>query len=114
MRSWNTIRRGWESRFPHLDEDWTHWWIEGDANFLVLIDGCNLSEAVEFVMENCDLYISIKAIRAKFNSEGTPIREDKRVYEIANKKNERRPCFPNSKNNNNLTTQSSGCGKPPR
>jgi len=55
MRSWNTIRRGWESRFPHLDEDWTHWWIEGDANFLVLIDGCNLSEAVEFVMENCDL-----------------------------------------------------------
>lgn len=114
MTSWNKIRRGWENRFPHLDEDWTHWWIEGDGTFLVLIDGCNLSEAVEYVMESCDLYSSIKARRVKFNKEGKPIREKKRVYEIANKANELRPDSPNENDLENLTTQFSGCGKPPR
>jgi hypothetical protein len=113
MTSWSKIRRGWENRFPHLDEDWTHWWIEGDGNFLILIEGCSLAEAIEYVFECREVYVSIKAYRAKYNDDGMPIRE-KSSYEITNKKNECRPSYPNGDDQENLTNQFSGCGKPPR
>ena len=92
MKTWSQIRRGWESRFPHLDEDWTHWWLEGDGNFLILIEGCSLTDAIEYVFEYCEVYISIKAYRAKYNIHGAPIRE-KASYEVANKNSECRPSY---------------------
>ena len=51
----------------------------------------NLNEAIEYVMENCELYSSIKARRAKYDEGGKPIRDEKSVYEITNKANRLRP-----------------------
>ena len=113
MLKWNKLRREWESRFPHLDEDWTHWWIEGDRNFLILIEGCNLAEAIEYVFECSGVYVSIKAYRAKYNDDGVPIRE-KSAYEIANKNKECRSSSSDNDDQDNLTTHCNGSGKPHR
>ena len=76
-----------------------------------MIDGCNLSEAIEYVMENCELYSIIKARRAKINEEGEPIREKKSTYKITNKACERRPDSPNEEDRENLNIQFRGCDK---
>jgi hypothetical protein len=78
------LERRWEGRFPGLDGEWTHWWIEADGAFLAVVSGHELSTAVRVVRDNWERFASIFVHRARVDAVGTPRREAARV-EVANR-----------------------------
>ncbi|MBN1625493.1 MAG: hypothetical protein JW944_03125, partial [Deltaproteobacteria bacterium] len=69
--------------FPSLDDDWTHWWIEGDDNFIAVIEGSMLKKAVDIVVEHFDDFISIMVYLAKKDFNGQIIPNKNRRWEVA-------------------------------
>lgn len=76
-------RRGWEQRFPELDDDWAFWWIEGDGALLAVVGGADLIAALDIVERHLGQCESIRAHRAKLDSFGEVVRDEKRRSEIA-------------------------------
>ena len=72
-----------EKRFPALDENWTHWWIEGDDQFIAVFEGSMLKKAVDIVVEHFDAFVSIMVYRAKIGFDGRIIPDKKRRWEVA-------------------------------
>ncbi len=82
------LQREWERRLPDLDDEWTHWWLEGDGALLSVIVGSDLRSALELVRANRSQYSAIMAYRAKIDPSGQPTRDKKRRWEISNRAKE--------------------------
>lgn len=80
----------WEKRLPDLDATWTHWWLEGDGEFIAGVPLENLREAVDCIVKNYERFASIVAYRAKIGLDGNPIKNDKHFAEIYNWYNDSR------------------------
>jgi hypothetical protein len=78
------LAREWETRFPDLSGEWTHWYIEGEEALLLVVPGTDLFAALAVVRENHQRFASIYAWRARIDSNGETIREKRRV-EISNR-----------------------------
>jgi len=76
-------RRGWEQRFPELDDEWAYWWIEGDGALLAIVGGADLIAALDIVERHHGQCQSIMAHRAKLDSFGEVVRDEKRRAAIA-------------------------------
>jgi hypothetical protein len=72
----------WEKRMPALDDDWTHWWLEGE-NFCIGV-ASSLRDALDIIKRHWQRFSSIYAYRARVDSEGNIIRQEKRRAEVAN------------------------------
>ena len=66
----------WENKFPGLNDPWTHWWIEGDGNFIDIISVDQLGAAINVIKNNWQKYSSIKTSQAKYKQDGTITRDD--------------------------------------
>jgi hypothetical protein len=77
-------RREWEQRFPELDDEWAYWWIEGDGALLAIVGGADLIAALDIVERHHGQCQSIMAHRAKLDSFGEVVRDEKRRSAIAN------------------------------
>lgn len=78
----------WSNRFPDLNGEWTHWWIEGEEHCLGVVSSEKLSEGVNLIIKNWKRYSSIYAYRAKRGEDGNPIFKSKHRVEISNYKND--------------------------
>lgn len=76
----------WANRFPEISSDWPYWWIEGDSYCLAVIDGNNLSAAVEIVEDNWERFDSINAYKAKL-ADTDLIRKQLGSFVISNRSN---------------------------
>ena len=76
-------RIDWESRFPALDATWTHWWLEGDGQLIAVFKGSMLAKAIDFIEENFDAFVSIKAYRARVDFDGQIIKNRTQGWEVA-------------------------------
>jgi hypothetical protein len=86
MTEVQTKRRNWEARFPGLDDEWSYWWIEGDGALLAILGGADLVAALDIVERHHGQCLSIVAHRAKVDSFGELVRDQKRRAEIASRK----------------------------
>jgi hypothetical protein len=77
--------REWELRFPCLDDEWTHWWIEGDGALLAAVDGSDLRAALEVVRKHHDQCRSITVYRAKVDTFNEVVREESTGCEVAHR-----------------------------
>ena len=71
-------RREWELRFPDLDEEWGHWWIDGDGALLAIVGGSDLGAALAIVERHHERRSHIMAYPAKVNSTGAVVRAEQR------------------------------------
>lgn len=78
------LRNHWAKKFPNLNSEWTHWWIDGEGYCLGVIDGGNLAAAVDIIEDNWENYSHIKSSKAKV-IDGDLIRKDRHCDEISNK-----------------------------
>jgi hypothetical protein len=78
-------RREWEQRFPGLDDEWAYWWIEGDGALLAIVGGADLIAALDIVERHHGQCVSIMVHRAKLDSFGEVVRDEKRRSSIANR-----------------------------
>jgi hypothetical protein len=76
-------RSAWERQFPPLDEEWTHWWIEGDGVLLAVIAGADLSTALDVVTRHHARAREIVARAAKVDGFGEVVRDESRRHVIA-------------------------------
>lgn len=79
-----SVKSYWESRFPELSGDWTHWRLIGDGNPIAFIAGDKLLEALRFVEANCLAYSSIKCQLATADARGECAEVDELLVEISN------------------------------
>lgn len=83
------VKAGWEKRFPDLSGKWTHWRLSGDGEFLALISGERLLDALRLVEENYVRFTSIKCCRATVDKMGSCAEVQDAVFEIANLPNDK-------------------------
>jgi len=83
------LRNHWAKGFTNLDPEWTHWWIDGEGYCLGVIDGGNLSAAVDIVEDNWEEYASIKSSKAKV-IDGDLIRKNRNNNEVSNRDKSRK------------------------
>ena len=83
------LRNYWAKKFPGLDSEWTHWWIDGEGYCLGVIDGGNLVAAIDIVEDNWEEYAHIKFSKAKI-IDGDLIRKDRHNDEVSNREYSRR------------------------
>lgn len=83
----------WSRRLPDLDNEWTHWWLEGEDYCLGVVSLENLSKATNIIVENWQRFSSIYAYRARMDENGDPIKQSGRT-EISNYKNELKELEP--------------------
>jgi len=76
-------RQEWERRFPELDEEWSYWWIDGDGALLAVVGAADLIAALDVVERHLGQCQSIMAHRAKVDSFGEVVRDEKRRAAIA-------------------------------
>ena len=77
--------REWELRFPSLDDEWTHWWIEGDGALLAAVDGSDLRAALEVVQKHHDQCRSIIVYGAKVDAFNEVVRDESSGREVAHR-----------------------------
>lgn len=70
-------KRVWERRFPGLDDEWTHWWLEGDGALLAIVGASDLGAALKIVEKHHALGLDIFAYEAKLDSFGEVIRSER-------------------------------------
>jgi hypothetical protein len=90
MKITNKHLQAWEKRLPDLDTTWTHWWLEGDGEFIAAIPLDNLNEAIDCIVKNHERFSSISAYRARIALDGKPIKNDTHFAEIYNWYNDSR------------------------
>ena len=78
-------RREWERQFPPLDDEWTHWWIEGDGALLAIVGAADLSAALDVVARHHKHVLCIFAHAAKVDSFGEVVRDENRRHVITNR-----------------------------
>jgi hypothetical protein len=66
----------WESRFPDLEDPWTHWCIKGDGKCLSTISGDDFKDAIDVVKKNYGNFLEIYAFRARVDKGKTIKQED--------------------------------------
>jgi hypothetical protein len=79
-------RREWERRFPGLDDEWTHWWIEGDGALLAIVGASDLGAALQIVEKHHEQGMEIFAHVAKLDSFGEVVRGERPGRVIAGSK----------------------------
>jgi hypothetical protein len=70
-------RLEWERRFPGLDDEWTHWWIEADGALLAIIGASDLGAAMQIVERNHERGLEIMAHVAKLDAFGEVVRGER-------------------------------------
>jgi hypothetical protein len=83
MKLPSAVKNGWEHRFPGLTGKWTHWKITGDGQLLAVVEGVNLSRALDVVEQNYGRYASIKASRATVDANAELSEEESAGFEIS-------------------------------
>ena len=78
-------RLEWEQRFPGLDDEWAYWWIEGDGALLAIVGGADLVAALDIVERHHGQCLSIMVHRAKLDSFGEVVRDERRRSAIASR-----------------------------
>ena len=84
----------WSKRLPDLDNEWTHWWIEGEGYCLGVISSDEHSKAKDLIVKNWQRFLSIYAYRARMDANGDPIKQLSCRTEISNYKNDLNDCKP--------------------
>lgn len=77
------VKKGWEQRFPNLSGKWTHWKITGDGALLGLVEGKNLTHALEVVKHNYGRFVLIKAFRVTVDENSQLLEEENHSTEIS-------------------------------
>ena len=80
----------WEKRLPVLNYEWTHWWLEGKGTCIQIVERQHMIQAIQIVKHNFDRFPSIYAYRARNDSEGKIVRQDKLRFKISNRKKDKR------------------------
>ncbi len=78
-------RREWELRFPGLDDEWTHWWMEGDGALLAIVGGADLTAALDIVEKHFGQCAKIIVYLAQLDSFGEVVRDKAHRWEIASR-----------------------------
>jgi hypothetical protein len=70
-------RLRWERALPALDGEWTHWWLEGDSALLAVLGSDDIASALEVIAKHHARGREIFAWRAKVDSFGEVVREER-------------------------------------
>lgn len=81
----------WERRFPSLDYEWTHWWLEGDDTLLAVVAAEDLLVALQIVERHHGQCRHVVAYSAKLDSFGEVVRAEHPGSEIYNRQVESAP-----------------------
>jgi hypothetical protein len=81
----------WEKRFPSLDNEWTHWWLEGDDTLLAVVAAADLTVALQVVERHHDQCRHVIAYSAKLDSFGEIVKAEHPGCEIYNREVESPP-----------------------
>jgi len=82
MSEYERLKREWELRFPSLNDDWTHWWLEGDGGLLAILDSSDLSAALDIVWKHHSQFLTIIVYVAKLDSFKEVVRYETRRWVI--------------------------------
>lgn len=78
------VRMGWEHRFPGLTGKWTHWKITGDGQFVGIVEGARLTDALNVVEKHYGQFLSIRASRATVDENSELLDGENSFAEISN------------------------------
>jgi hypothetical protein len=80
-------RRGWEKSLPELNDEWAYWWLVGDGALLAIVGAADIISALDIVERHHEQCMTILAHRAKLDSFGEVVRDEKRRSAIATRLN---------------------------